>query len=478
MVKKIFPFLVIFSSVIILYNKAFFTYFSQDDFFHFRATMIDGGFAEFLQFFGFPSFEERGYAFYRPIFREVLYFSFYKFFGLNSLPFRILQFMLHFTNVVLVYVFMQKLFAKRLLSLLTSFFFAISAANVGALYYLAGGIQAQGATLFVLASLILFWKGRKLFSFLSFILALASHELAITTPLLLVGIILIKEKNLKKVAIRVIWELLPYFLVSAAFVVINLFVIGLPRNEVQYEPILNPKAITNTLMWYAVWAIGLPEMLVDFVRPGFGLNPDLMKYWGGYFRLIFPTFFISVGILLFMLLKFRDFKKKFLFLLIWFPTALLPVLFLPIHKKTYYLELSLPAFWGSLWYLAFSSFKKYKFLFVILVVSLLTLSIVSVKLGEATYWASLRGKVGQKLIKEILDQYPALPEGAKVYIKNDPSYPFVAPEWGGTSTQAFFVLSGSDALQVLYRDKSLKVYYEDRDKIPGDSVYSFVAKIQ
>lgn len=77
--------------------------------------------------------------------------------------------------------------------------------------------------------------------------------------------------------------------------------------------------------------------------------------------------------------------------------------------------------------------------------------------------------------------YPTLPKGAIVYFKNDPQYPFLTQEWGGTSKQASLILNGADALQLLYNDPTLKVYYEDLSSIPYDTpdkLFTVVARIQ
>ena len=158
MLKKLLPFLIIYIFVIVLYCPALSTFFSHDDFFHFKVSLTDGSFGQFIKFFGFYPFEQRQIAFYRPLFREVLYNSFYYLFGLNQIPFRLLSFSIHFINIYLVFSFMQKLLNKKVISYFTSFFFGVTAANVAPFYYLAGGIQTQGATMLILLTLISFIK--------------------------------------------------------------------------------------------------------------------------------------------------------------------------------------------------------------------------------------------------------------------------------------------------------------------------------
>ncbi len=484
----------ILGTIFVLYHSVSSIYFSHDDFFHFKVSQTDGTLAGFLNLFGFHPFSERGIAFYRPVTREALFNIFYFIFGLNHLPFRILSIGIHFLNVGLVYLLMQKLFQKRELALFISFFFGITAANVGSLYYLAGGVQSLGATSFVLLTLFSFWKwleqGGKwyLLSFFAFILALGSHELAVVTPLLLVGLLFV-QKALKGVKITI-----PFFVVLSVFLFLDFFLIGFSSGEQQYQPTLSPKAILNSLSWYSAWALGIPEMFIDFVEPGFKLNPNLMKFWGDYASGIFFFSGLAVTILIMGAVFavrsgiLRD--RRFWFLLLWFPIALSPVLLLPLHKQTYYLTPALPAFWGAVGLVVFSAYSWLRqrwgamtnVLAGAFLLSLFLLSVASIALADKTYPAANRGRAAQKLVNYIRVKYPELPKGAALYFANDPNYPKISGDWGGSSKQAHFMLNGEDALQILYKDKTLRVFYEDLGGVPKDfpqdKVYSLVAKLQ
>lgn len=487
MFKKIFPFVVIFIVVIVLYYPVLFTYFSHDDFFHFKVSLTDGSLESFTKLFGFYPFEIRKIAFYRPIFRELLYNGFYFLFGLNQIPFRILQFAIHFINIYLVFNLIQQIYKNKVISFFSAFFFGICATNVSSFYYLAGGIQAQGATMFILLTLIFFINYLntknsiyKIFSFLTFLFGLASHEQASLIPILLTGIILIKF-NFRD-ALKKMVNIWPYFLIVTIYVFLNIKIIGYSSTETQYKMVFNPKTTANTLMWYTNWALGAPEMLIDFVKPGFKLNPSLMHYWGNYFRIIFPTLIISVLITSFNFLNlFVNFKKifedkRFWFFLLWFPIGILPVLFLPQHKSTHYLYPSLPAFWAVMGVISYNSFQSIKKhhphiawpLFLVLFISLLTLSVTSAVLGRTNYWAATRGKLAEKIIKNVKSKYPTLPKGSGIYFTNDPTYPYVAEDWKGSSRQASFALNGEDGLQLVYKDQALRVFYEDTGGVPKD----------
>lgn len=497
MIKKLFPLLIIFITVIILYYPALSTYFSQDDFFHFKVSQTDGSLHGFLNLFGFHSFSERGIAFYRPISRELLFSLYFPVFNLNPLPFRIFSFLIHFLNIYLVYIFVQKLFKKKSLAFFVSFFFGISAANVATLYYLAGGIQALLATTFTLSSLLYFQQYLrtkiikfKILSFLSFILGIASHEQAMIIPFLIFGLIYIFKplKGIKKF----VFDLVPYFIVILIILYLEIFKIGFSSSEQQYQAVLNIKTAFNSLFWYTNWALGLPETLIDFVSPGFKLNPTLLRYWSNYYIFIFPAFFISIALLAFATVYLFIKKGRlltntiFLFNLIWFPLGLLPVLLLPLHKSTHYLTISLPAFWIIIGYIIFKFYHEFKnrssvlskIYLTVIIISLFVLSVTSAILGSTNYWAANRGKIAKQLINNVKITYPNLPKGAIIYFKNDPNYPYLTEEWGRSSKQASIILNGNDALQLLYKDLTLQVYYEDL-KIPSplENVYPAVAKI-
>ncbi len=415
----------------------------------------------------------REIAFYRPIFREVLYNLSYSLFGLESLPLRIFQFIIHFINIYLVFNLVQKIYKNKFVSFFTAFFFGICAANLASFYYLAGGIQSQGATMFMLLTLILF-NNHKILSFITFLAALSSHEQSVMIPVLLAGLIFTGMTNIKhefKDFFKKIITLWPYFLVIAIYMFLNVKVIGYSSGETQYHLVFNPKTIVNSLAWYTTWALGAPETLIDFVLPGLKLNPSLMRYWGDYYKIIFSAFFISIGLLtsylIILIVKSRQIFKdsRFWFFAIWFPLVLLPVLFLPQHKSTYYLYPALPAFWAIV---GIIFHKAPKTLVVILIISLFTLSSTSAILGRTTYWAAGRGKLAEKIIKEVVRQYPTLPVGTGIYFTNDANYPFVSSEWKGSSNQAYFALNGEDGLQLIYKDPSLKVFYEDTGGVPKD----------
>ena len=476
-------FAVLFALVLFFYGSLLNLYISQDDFFHFRVALTDGSLKQFLELGTFRSFSERGgIYFYRPIFREYLYHIYYNLFGLSAAPFRITQFLIHFVNTVFVFILLRKLTSKAA-SFAGTLFFALVATNIGIISYLAGGIQVSGMMLFYLPGLYFFYKYLesskvkfKIITFVLFVLALASHELALTFPFVLVGLCLYKFGLSKKIAIRALRDTFALFVISVLFVFLEVTVIGLPTGEAQYGFSLSPGKLINSYVWYFAWALGTPEMLLDFVGPGIRLNPNLMHYWGEYFKAIFPSLFLVLSIMLFSF-KTSYKKKQFWLFVFIFIVGVLPVVFQPAHRQYYYLEVSLVGMAG-IFGLTFEALKGKKLFAVLFVVVFLVLTKVSTDLSKTNYWAIQRANIAENLITDIKTKYPSLPKGAIVYFTNDPASPDLGLEWGKSAKQASVILSGSDALQLAYHDPSLQVYYEDFGEPPEDAqVFSIQAVI-
>lgn len=370
--------ILIFTATLFIFYPALTTYFSQDDFFHFKVSQTDGSLSGFANLFGFHPFEERKIAFYRPITRELPFNLSYRFFGLNPLPLRVLSFALVFGDIYMTYLLISKLFGNKTIGWFSAFFVGISSANTASLYYLAGGIQTIGATFFMLLCLLLFDR-HKVWSFAAFLLALGSEEQAAVLPLLLGGLLFTKYP-IKVAFKKAIATLLPHILIVIALALADYFLIGMSHGEAQYGLNFSFKRMVNTLSWYTAWALGLPEMLIDFVLPGLKLKPALLKYWPHYYK---------------------------------------PILF-----------------------------------------------------GFFTVLTALLGSKPRKGRRKT-----DITSGTPI-----PNYPFIAKEWGSTSKQAAFVLNNEDALQLLYKDPSLRVFYEDLagvpEDFPKDKLVTVVADLQ
>ena len=370
--KKLF---LIFGISFLLFYPSLSTFFTNDDFFLLKISQL-GSLSSFLHFFDFTKGPE-GLGFYRPLTTQVFYFLGWVF-KLNPLPLHIISFVTFFAVTYLVYRLASELSKNQFVAFISAFLYATSATHFGHLYYLAT-YQELGLTLFYLLSTLLFIKERYFWSLGFFVLALLSKETAVVLPLTHF-LLLWYSGHTKKIK-----SLLPFSGILGVYLYLHTFHYGFASGD-SYIWSFSPIKTVNTLFWYILWSLNLPEMLVDFVGPGFKFNPNLFKFWGNQIKPIF-VLFVSQLVLLFYFLfqvKIKKLKSVLVFGSLWFFITLLPVLFLPLHKFTFYLTLPLFGFVLSLAYLlnlVKSKFLVFLFLFIFLILSVLTL-----RLTYETHW--------------------------------------------------------------------------------------------
>lgn len=386
-------------------------------------------------------------------------------FGLRPFFFHLVSFFFFLGNLFLIFKIIEKLTKNKNLGFMAAFLYAINASNLGSLSYISV-FEEIGMTFFFFLSFWFYLQGRRL-AVSAFILALLSRENAMVLPIIL----LIYEFVLGK---REWKKTLPFWLVLATYALLRL-VVGLPDVSV-YQPIFALNKILNGYFWYFLWGIGLPEMLVDFIGPGFKINPNLFNWYQTEMIIILGAFllFLVLTVVAISKLSKKNYKKE-IFLAVWFLVTLLPVIFWPWHKFSYYLTVPLLGLVGFLVLL----FKRLpKVLFFLAVLAMVIISLTTIFLSWKTYWVVNRAKISKNLVSDLKNKYPELPKGASLYFQNDPDYPKIFG-FGNSSTQAYYALSGENGPQVIYNDFSLQVYYEDLEKPPeGEEVFSLVAKIK
>lgn len=449
---------------VFLFFKPLNSYFSQDDFFHLRIIQ-DKSLKDIPSFF-YTYLPDQ--TFYRPLSREVFNTLLFKIFGLSALIFHLINLTVILVNGFLALIIFKRMAIKKIavwISLAIYFFHSVHSIE---LYYLAS-IQTLLATTFSLLAIYFYLnfcqkklKKTYLLALMMFALSLLSHESATTLPVILVLINLfiygIKMKNLKNILVTIA----PFLLFSLLRGFFLIFLNSLP-SQLVYEPNFSPNKVLNTFVWFSLWNFGLPEILVDFIGPGIKVNPNLSKWYSPYLKIVLPSLIIIFSILIDSLVKFikQDVKRLFLILLT-FILSLAPFLFFPQHKFVYYLSFS------SIWFSLFIGLslerlkgKLGKILIGLFLILFLTISWQTNRLNEDTYWAAKRAKAAKYLLSKIKQKYPILEKGTTFYFKNDPNYPVIAKEWGGSSRQAFYILSGSDGLKLLYNDSSIESIFEE-----------------
>ena len=426
-----------------------------------------------------------GQTFYRPFSREVFNLLMYKTFGLNPLPFHIVNLSLIFILACLIFIFAKLLTHNKLIGLVAVLLYSLSSIHNVELYYLAS-VQTLLAAAFMLSSLIcylkfLFLHGRRYYipAVVFYILAILSHESSVIFPAL---VFLLESLIKNKVKIKSkLFNLFPFILIGGVRISLLLILRNLP-SQLVYLPIFNLKSIINTFMWYTLWNFNLPELLPDFIGSGFKVNPNFFKWYGHYSLTVFPLVLLLFLLLTIYFFKYKKsiFKDRLLLLIVsFYVTSLLPFLFFPQHKFVYYLSFPLVWFSVAIALLLSNGINKFmtKITIIIFLISFGVLGFKTNQLNSITYWAAKRANAAEFLLSDIKSKIPEVFENESIYITKDPNYPFIANEWGDSSKQAFYILSGADAFKLLYRKPDLKVYFEGINEPPiGEKIVEYRSK--
>ncbi len=386
-----------------LFFPAFLAFFTNDDFFHLAISKANN-LQEFIKFFNL--FSSAGFPNYRPLSVQVYYFLGRSLSGLNPIAYRVISFAAFFLVIYLVYVLIKRLTKSETISLLSAFLYATSATHFAHLYY-AGAFQELSLALFFLISSVYFFDFLQkerfnyyLFSIAGFILALMSKETAVVLPFILSIIFYFSRSQNHGITLkRFICLIVPYLLILAAYLYLRVFHYGFATGD-SYIWDFSIKRAINTLGWYGFWSFNLPEMLVDFVGPGLHFNPNLFRYWSAQIIPIFGLFGIVVLSLLGVIA--RNFRKLFIihyslffFSIAWFLITLVPVLFLPLHKFTFYLTLPLIGVVSFIGWLLVNI--KSKILRLSFVAVWILLSVLTLRLTHETNWITQGAKTAKNV---------------------------------------------------------------------------------
>lgn len=463
--------LLIFLISFILFSPSLFTFFTNDDFFLLKISQA-GNLKEFLNFFNLTRGPD-GLGMYRPLTTQVFYFLGWKLFNLDPLGLHIISFGVFFAVVYLVYRITYVLlsnFESRItnnVSLLAAFLYSVSATHFGHLYYLAA-FQELGLTVFFLLSVLTFInfleKSAKVQLFISvlfFILSLLSKETAVVLPLVLVLVYwFFRAQKRTDLSIRkFIGSTVPFFLILSSYFIIRVFFYGITSGD-SYIWDFSPRVL-NTIFWYGLWSFGLPEMLVDFVGPGLKFNPNLLKFWS---REIIPIF-ILFGTILAQIgyLMIKNYKKLInrksliliLFCISWFIVTLSPVLFLPLHKFTYYLTVPLVGISVAVSYLLATIHSSP--ITILFLAIWLSLSILTLTLTHKSHWITRGATVAKNVHKYFEENELTLTTYRTIAFYNtqeDSDLP-----WKPSSLLKV-VLSDQNYFKVFWNDKYTAKYYD------------------
>lgn len=458
-----------------LFSPALNVYFSADD--YYNMDLVSGYSAiDIVKSFLFKRYEN--YLFYRPLTTHLYFYLWQHFFDLQPIAYHLASYILFASILFLTFTFSRELFKSSKIALYSSIFYAFSASNFGRLAWISQ-MQEIGFTILALLCLRYWVKRNYALSMLFLILALTAKETAVILPLLLV-LLTWYGQTWRNFFLKILY-LIPSVIIIAIYLYFRLFLIGVSAGG-HYFTDLRLQSIGNTLLWYLLWAIGIPELFVNFnfFEGPYILNIKLVNYLLNEM----PEIFISFTILLLLILTFiiliirktflvkgeRENKtyllKIMIFSILWFVVTLIPHLFSPFHKFPY--ELTLPLIGFSILLASFvlgaSSFLPSKNSFwsdiipKFFVVIYFIVQLYTVRVESWNSWVVQRGNIARNVIHFFKKNYLLFPAATKFIFFND-----VAPPNSlmGVSKQISLALSESRALKLFYHNNTARLYFED-----------------
>jgi len=430
----------------LVFLPALSVFFSSDDWFHLRVSHIDS-LGQFLNFFSFEK-TFQSISFYRPLTTQVFFFVFQRLFGLNPVPYHLFVLAVFLFSLYLVYKLAHKLLQNRWQANVTVLLYGFSVSNFTRLYFLSA-FQEIGLVVFSLLSILSYLRSSRkpILAVLFFVLALLSKETAAVLPVILIA--------LDYHSGRLNWRrTLPFFLILAPYLYLRFSQFGAVSGE-SYVWDFSPVKIANTLMWYVLWSIGAPELLVDYIGSGLKPVPRLFIDFPVWSFIILSLLLMTTAFLTVMFVKkIKSVDGQFILFAFLFIISLGPLLFLPQHKFS--LELGLPLVWFSLATALFLPAKgKLPIAFLALYL------VLNLSMNYLTYlhhYSVQRGIIARNVHQYITANYPQKPESSYFEFIND-TLSF-SPEWG-SSKQISQAIGGSEMFRVVYSDPDYIVYFED-----------------
>jgi hypothetical protein len=450
--KNNFILIIIILFCLLIFSPAIGNFFSADDCFHLRVVQITN-IGQFFNFFSFTR-NNQSIAVYRPLSTQLFFWTFYNIFKFNAWVYFLFGLVLFAIILINIYSLTKELRFSKNISLLTTLIYGVSASNFTRINFISA-YQELFLVLFVLLAIRSYLRKSKIY-ILFFILALF-------LGLLILADFLKKQKIKNKLK-----EYFLVFLITTIYLILRIFVFkGADGDSYIWD--FSIKKATNTLMWYVFWSFGAPEFLVDYVGSGLKIVPKFftdIPFWSQIILIQFGALLACFSTILIVNLKEI---KIFLFSCAFFLLSIFPVLFLPWHKFT--LELGLPLIGFSILISVLVLNKK--IIGIIFIIFYIILNLTTIFLLNGRNYSVTRGKITNKIYQYFSKNYPVYPKDKYFRFVNDTNPK--AKQWG-SSKQVSYALSGSDFFKVFYKNKNVKVFYDDFDLSPPTNTINLSSK--
>jgi len=430
---------------VIIFSASLHFYFFQDDWFVLNWVESQN----FLSFFNFRT----DIIYWRPLSMPILFFMAHKLFSLNAFAFHLVSFGLFSILTLTIYKLTMAIFNDKKIALISAMLYATSPIHFISLSWFSTTSYIVGPIFEALSiiSFISFSKNKNIsfyaLSILFFLLGIASSEFALVLPFVIITYCFFYGKKIN-------YKLfLPFFTVNIAYLILRFIIFPIPAKG-DYALSLD-LAQVNNFVWYLIWSLGIPERFKVLIFPG--LPDQSIKILTQFWQITAP-FALFVFLAFFNISKLFKNTKLLFFSLVWFCVNLLPVIFLSNHSYPVYLSF---AGLGIIFVLA-NLIGRYKYPYLIFAVLLwLIVSFESVRFTGNSHWIANE----QAMSKAYVDYAVKL-------VKDPPSnsiFIFKPANLAFSKTHNFLIVEGEDtlklslsdqsAMQVIYKDQSIKSLY-------------------
>lgn len=394
-------------------------------------------------------FQYNGAGTYRPLTQEVFFFINYQIFGLDFTAFHFTTLGIHIINTLLVYAILNQLRIHAFYCFLGAIIYGVNSSIFIPVYWISA-ITESGMALFYLTSIlffVIFLDSNKfsdyLFSLVFFIFALMSKESAITIPVtILLFYFYLKNRFSISSIVSGIKLAIPFASVVFVYLLIRFVTIGFEGGG-PYKPAFDTSIIRN--LWdYFKWSVNDLDLAIS-----------LLDRATRYVFTSFIAYAVYLLVLSGIMACFIIDKKTFLFSLLWFVVALIPVLPYVDHAQNYYVNISVV----SLSVLVASSFNKLgrraKDAAVLFVICYVGISWAIVGHLEINSWVAKKSSIAKADIESIKFLHPQLPKEAVLYFIN-------ADEDENT------INSFKHLLRLYYKNNDLEIFMDGKDVLPDN----------
>ena len=327
----------------------------------------------------------------------------YHFWGINPLPYHIVNLALHLLNIILVFYLIEEFTGNIFVSAFTAMMFGIHPMHVESVAWIAERKDVLYSC-FYLSSLILFMKHLKknnlwylFFSFILFGLSLLAKPSALTFPfILLIVIVFIK----KEINLSLFKKILPFLIVTILIGCAALFLQIIKQHSIHIS-------LFDLVNGFFISFYSLLFYLVKFFVPG---NLSVIHYFpmknSGYLPLVYYLSPVIIVFLVWTILKIKLFKKEILFgLLFFFLHIIIYLKIIPFgtsmvaERNTYLAYIGLFFIAGLFFNRWLHQFKFKSILIIILVLYITGIGLIT--FNRVKIWRN-----GIILFTDVINKYP------------------------------------------------------------------------